>query len=454
MLLWIVPAIIGLGPFIGWGHYVYSPDIFVCEQKWDKQTTFPFLIISFLMPLGVNKIFFLNYKVLKVVGQLQRSVKNFQPDKMQDHQNQQQFVNEDQDTNGSKRNQQQENEQIKGLGMVSTKPPTTNRNEIQCYENSAACYEEADDMLEVICQEDFGGEGGGIENVPKYQSFGLANMLNNRSTASTNYNNSIENNKKTTKKEFSKAKRCLYQEEKQPTRPETVDRYQPNILAKMEVQIHIIEDHVSPYQSQDRTLEGGKGSDRENACEAQTQERNPGAGTSFIPQLSYEICMENAIDCEGDAQRRVENQKQNPGGKGKVNPENEIRTTELAKTETGTPEHKSQFTEHNLPGNNLDPMANHGRWIRQPPGKNPMRLGMLLKEGKAARDVMFIIGVFLLCYLPLWIMALYRSLGKVPSAEAIIATHCVYCSTMVWNPVIYSVRKREFRKALKKLLKL
>ena len=181
MLLWIAPAIIGLGPFIGWLHYVYNPDIFVCEQKWDKQTTFPFLIISFLVPLGV--IFFLNYKVLKVVGQLQRSVKNFQPDKMQDHQNQQQFVNEDQDTNGSKRNQQQQNEQIKGLGMASTKPPTTNRNEIQCncYENSAACYEEAAEMPEVIRQEDFAGEGGGIENVLKYQSFGLANTLNNRS---------------------------------------------------------------------------------------------------------------------------------------------------------------------------------------------------------------------------------------------------------------------------------
>ena len=162
-------------------------------------------------------------------------------------------------------------------------------------------------------------------------------------TANTNYNNSIENNKKTTKKEFSKAKRCLSQEEKQPTRPETVARYQPNILAKMELQIHIIEDHVSPYQSQDRTLEGGnKGSDRENACEAQTQERNPGAGTSFIPQFSHEICMENANDCQGDGHHRIKNRKRNPGGEGKVNPENEIRTTKLAKTET-RPEHKSQL---------------------------------------------------------------------------------------------------------------
>ena len=48
-LLWLVPVVISLGPFLGWSDYVYSPKIFA----------------SFLVPLGV--ILFLNYKVLNVV---------------------------------------------------------------------------------------------------------------------------------------------------------------------------------------------------------------------------------------------------------------------------------------------------------------------------------------------------------------------------------------------------
>ena len=83
-----------------------------------------------------------------------------------------------------------------------------------------------------------------------------------------------------------------------------------------------------------------------------------------------------------------------------------------------------------------------------------MRLAKLLIEGKAARDVMIIIGAFILCYLPVWIMGMYRAAGGLLSAEAILSIHWVYALTMVCNPIIYSIRKREFRKALRKLLRL
>lgn len=397
-LLWIVPAVISLGPLIGWGDYVYNPDIFACEQKWDKQTTIPLLVTSFLAPLGV--IFILNYKVLKVVAQLQHSFKiiDFQPNETQDHQNQQQRANEDQDTSRSKGDQQHQDEQIKELGMVNMKARATNHNsEIRCYEN-AAYHEEPDDMLEAIGQEDLAGQSGGNVNSAQYQSFRRGIKRNNRSSAQTTEDSPRKNNKKTVENGCPKAERDLYQEEKQPTRPETVDRYQPNSLAKMELQIHIIKDRESTHQ-------------------------------------------------------RVENQKRNERGKGKVTPKNEVQNIDFAKTEASQ-ELKSQFTEHQLQGDKSDPMANPVRKITQQPGKTQIRISMLLKEGKAAKDVMIIISAFLLCYLPLWIMALCRSLGKEPSVEAILATHGVYCTTMVWNPIIYSVRKKEFRKALKKLLKL
>ncbi|CAH3040228.1 unnamed protein product [Pocillopora meandrina] len=72
-LLWFLPAAISQGPFIGWGDFTYNPGIFTCEQHWDRHTTFPLLISSFLIPLIL--ISFLNYKVLKVVCQIQSSFK-------------------------------------------------------------------------------------------------------------------------------------------------------------------------------------------------------------------------------------------------------------------------------------------------------------------------------------------------------------------------------------------
>lgn len=38
-----------------------------------------------------------------------------------------------------------------------------------------------------------------------------------------------------------------------------------------------------------------------------------------------------------------------------------------------------------------------------------MRIEKLLKEGKAAIDAMIIIGVFILCFFPLWIINFYRT---------------------------------------------
>ena len=71
--LWFLPAAISQGLFIGWGDFTYNAGIFTCEQHWDRQTTFPLLISSFLIPLIL--ISFLSYKVLKVVCQIQSSFK-------------------------------------------------------------------------------------------------------------------------------------------------------------------------------------------------------------------------------------------------------------------------------------------------------------------------------------------------------------------------------------------
>ena len=210
----------------------------------------------------------------------------------------------------------------------------------------------------------------------------------------------------------------------------------------MELQIEVIEEQLPCHHSQNRTIKDVKGSDERDRRQAYTKERDGEKETGFIPQSSCEIDMKIVIRSQDGGKNRVETQKQNPRGKEGVTTENETQS------ET---EHKSQLKEHVLKCGNFEPVENHER-KKRPPGKTQMRVGMLLKEGKAARDVMIIISAFLVCYLPLWVMAVYRCTGKVLPVEAIIATHCVYCSSTVWNPIIYSVRKKEFRKALKKLL--
>ena len=59
-LIWIIPIPLSIGPFLGWGKYVYNPDVFFCEQGWAVQSEsirvvlpvatliVPFLVIVFL----------------------------------------------------------------------------------------------------------------------------------------------------------------------------------------------------------------------------------------------------------------------------------------------------------------------------------------------------------------------------------------------------------------------
>ena len=87
--------------------------------------------------------------------------------------------------------------------------------------------------------------------------------------------------------------------------------------------------------------------------------------------------------------------------------------------------------------------------------KERTRLQKILTEYRAAIDVTFIVGVFLLCFLPPWVAGVSRRIlgkDKVP-ALAYLVTNNIYASSAVWNPFIYSVRKREFRKAAISLLR-
>ena len=76
-------------------------------------------------------------------------------------------------------------------------------------------------------------------------------------------------------------------------------------------------------------------------------------------------------------------------------------------------------------------------------------------ERKAANDVSLIIAAFLLCYLPSWIVGYGRQLDKniaVP-AKLVLVTSCIAFVGSLCNPIIYSVRKRKFRTAVKNVFR-
>ena len=78
-----------------------------------------------------------------------------------------------------------------------------------------------------------------------------------------------------------------------------------------------------------------------------------------------------------------------------------------------------------------------------------------MSEWKAAVDVSIIIAAFLLCFLPTWITGLCRQFVQsinVP-AEAILVTSCIFGASSVCNPIIYSIRKGDFRTGVKKVLR-
>ena len=76
-------------------------------------------------------------------------------------------------------------------------------------------------------------------------------------------------------------------------------------------------------------------------------------------------------------------------------------------------------------------------------------------ESKAAIDVTIIITAFLLCYLPIFIEGLFcqfvQSIQVPP--DVVIVRSCIFIVSSVCNPIIYSIRKREFRTVVKNMFR-
>lgn len=77
------------------------------------------------------------------------------------------------------------------------------------------------------------------------------------------------------------------------------------------------------------------------------------------------------------------------------------------------------------------------------------------RERMAAIDVSIIIAAFLLCNLPMWIVHFARQFVesiKVPSEAAPVAS-AIFMANCLCNPIIYSIRKRDFRARVRTLFR-
>ncbi len=77
IFIWVAPIPLSIGPFVGWGQYVYNPDLFVCEQGWTVQSDSTawrtaILAITTLVVPSLIKLF-LNWSVLKTANTLQHN---------------------------------------------------------------------------------------------------------------------------------------------------------------------------------------------------------------------------------------------------------------------------------------------------------------------------------------------------------------------------------------------
>ena len=76
-LLWIIPIPFCMGPFFGWGTYVYNPWLFVCEQGWSVQSGAHLKRLIFYAILGLVLPFlvisYLNWSVFKTARRVQQA---------------------------------------------------------------------------------------------------------------------------------------------------------------------------------------------------------------------------------------------------------------------------------------------------------------------------------------------------------------------------------------------
>ena len=120
--------------------------------------------------------------------------------------------------------------------------------------------------------------------------------------------------------------------------------------------------------------------------------------------------------------------------------------------------HPETNQPHPLPGLERDVVPAVAQQGNQMGAKKTLATGGLvkiLKECRAARDVMITAGALVVCFLPVWIFNIYYMFkDEAPSSVEMLSINSLYCTTTICNPIIYSVRMKQVRQAVRKMFKL
>lgn len=389
--------------------------------------------------------------------------RNVQPnsdDKIKDHHNQQ----EDRSADRSNRHQREQVEvEVEGKDGENPNQPQI-QNVTQQGENNTsgmkgeintAFQEKTEEVVETVYQEEVPYQSKTVIS-PECRCW--------KDGSTTDKNKSVENGDSLQLQ----AKQSLDQTRRRDTRLQFDEHGHGNNLAEMKIQMRITRDHQHTAGHESETFESDRG-----VCKANRQKDNPGDGNGFIEKSQHKS-MEECKNVAGKKPSIAKNHLLNPAkGKRHVsqNLEMQIQDEANATRCPGTPTqgnglvpifqelphetndgHQSEDTEWQPQGDEVPQVDHRPRKQKRALGKTQRILAKLLKEGKAARDVTIITGVFLLCYLPVWVLVCYGTFGGQTSAKAILSVHCIHAATTVWNPIIYSIRKKQFRKAARKLL--
>ena len=349
-LLWIPPTVVSLGPFLGWGGYQYNPMIYACGQRWDSESTFPLLIISFVVPLFI--IFASNDKVIKVARRLEREV-TVQLGKINNEGDNQMLQDSQNGTNYQQQDETPQQEDQRQTGQAIATEEETGEEPLELFKKRLR-------KVELVNLED---EPNGINGEQQDEAI-------------------IES--------------CNQEEQPEKAIVEKVVSEDASALCKKTLQ------RVEEVNLEDKHCESdaGCGSNKKDNSKRMKRLRatkEPVCGLLHSQPPTLAMCRENSVSPAGVQQRNPKNTKSN---------------------------------------------AQEG-------------LVTILRECTAARDVMVIMGAFLVCFLPLWVHGIYRAImGMHHSSFVSLCVNSAYATTTIWNAIIYSVCKKEFSKAVRKLFKM
>ena len=441
LVLWFVPVVIPIVPFLGWGAYEYHPKLFVCGLKLADKATVLLMVIYFHAPFVVLSVF--NYKLLMVARSVQLQIMPH-------------FARESATSYKRREPLEAQGRNVRHVQAPAQHETTNQQNEYQTelVSQPSTSQEEFHFGVEEVFPERNRYDTS-TEQVPN----GPIPRAQELKSSPQGYMEQ-EHVERETRGGISGLKRGSGQDTVQCQQRKDQETNHINVVP-VKVEVHCQQKDL------DENLRDWQALRNENRLEDEVHDGSQLSGQSEITSGEQLKChLKQRATSRSLNQLHFFNNCQIPdlirlriSNRVRVTPTNECHINRDDRQSTDSPSLElAQIQERNSTPTTL---ANHREEASQ--GKDQKSLNdsvqreylrgfvTTLKDFKTAKDVALIMGTFALCHLPLRIISLYQIIEEEPPAEVLLAVHSLYATSAIWNPIIYSIRKREFRKAVRKM---